>query len=272
MKWGRMAIYLGVLGPMAVRAVVLPAFQSSIIQPGQRIYVVAVRDSRLFTLNIPDSDQIKTKTRSIRLANDIFRPGNNQLYILPTINCQWHVAFPGRPPIVLPVPTDSLHDCEEQNPLRPTLEGPAPDRTRPDAEIKRRIEKEFQKQKLYPLAESPDQADYVFLVEGRYFPSDIVMTTNFSPEIPKEVKKYFTNEHLESALAVVVPSASYRRHQLDNAALLASRLWDGEILGEYGPKYIGLSPACAAPVGPCSLGGVAEFFLVQKSILRRKIS
>ncbi len=252
MKTGRVAFCLFLLCLIAWSASSLAGFQSSGITPGSRICVVALRFSRLFTLRIPESAQVKAKTRATPGLYEVYRPGNNQVYILPTVGCHWHVAFPGRPPILIPVPADSMQDCEEQNPLRPTLEGTAPDRTQPDVKIKNRIEREFLRQKQYLMVDSPDQADYVFLVEAHY---DKEMFGQFAYAPTQDPTTLAEGEHLESALAILVPSAVYRQHRSEGAALLAARLWDGEILGQYGISYRALSPDCVAQIG-CNLGGV----------------
>ena len=247
MQWKRTATWFAVLCPMALQAVLLAAHQSTTIQPGKRIYVVAVRDARLFTMCIPNSDQIKAKTRSTD-PYDAQRPGNNQLLIYPSHNCHWSVRFPGRPPISVPVPMSSSQECEDKYPLRPILQPSGPDGvqpiwdgTQPDGDIKYRVEKEFLKQKRYLLADSLDQADYVFFVEARYNPNLDDGPPNPNEQSQKQatpwysrLSGYYKTTHLESVFALVVPSAVYRNSPSDGAALLAARLWDGESVGYYG--------------------------------------
>jgi Ca-activated chloride channel family protein len=104
----------------------------------------------------------------------------------------------------------------------------------PDAEIKGRVEKEFQKQNKYKLAASAEVADLLFLVDAKF--ESIVMATQRVPGRPDAVYWIGLDDQksnfLRRAIAIVVPSSIYRKNPADIDTLVKARLWESEV-GSY---------------------------------------
>jgi len=104
----------------------------------------------------------------------------------------------------------------------------------PDAEIKGRVEKEFQKQNKYKLTASAEAADLVFFLQAWFVPR--LIATRKESDRPGSV--FFISpgdqraNFLQVAVAIVVPSSVYRQNPADIDTLLKARLWES-IVGSY---------------------------------------
>ena len=97
-----------------------------------------------------------------------------------------------------------------------------------DSRMRKEIEAEFDDEKQnYELVDFPEQADVVLLAEGLY-------ETYWNPDgtgrmqYHHDGESFFPERQLrKAAIAVLVPSAIYRRDPVDREALLRSSLWAG---------------------------------------------
>jgi VWFA-related protein len=219
---GMQRIPANVLRATLVVILVLPLLAAQTIQfkRGQRIYVVAVRtvgDERLFN-SCPPTHPPSGFHQSVRFS---------------------------MPPVTFHAP--ELFSSREE-----IVPGGIP-----DAELKSRLEKEFQKQKKYQVVSSPQDADFVFLVEDEFiaivdatiksqdgpkppeFPKPPIDGSN-SPDIvfppPNRGDNYFRAVPMDEkpdlllrAFAIVVPAGLCLQNPDDNAALLKEQIWEGMI-------------------------------------------
>jgi hypothetical protein len=160
-----------------------------------------------------------------------------------------------------------------------------------DPELKDKIEKEFMKRKEFMLADSPEKADLVFLIEGTYLSFYSTGTICTAPSGTKGNGRQVgvisvsgastpsgpaggASKVLQAAVAIAVPSDVYMRTPADSAALLAARVWAGaavrksdrtpgglksaeagDLVGEFAKQKIwpaGFPPLCAAWTWPSS--------------------
>jgi len=186
---------------------------------GQTVYIVAVRDSHLFTM-CPGAGEVK-------MASGQTWKSDNKAIVKTPANYQIIVSLDGSPgaPVSLPLPAFSSPGAQSGG--QEALDRIVLERLAPDAELERRIEREFLDLKEYPLVYSVEKADLVFLVEGIYSPEEIWSKGwDVSINLFGDRKAIF----LQAALAIVVPADAYRRHPGDAAALLAARLWEGSVV------------------------------------------
>ena len=152
---------------------------------GSRIYVVAVRDAGLLTLCPVFGSHVETVDAHIR-ANQVdgrqelsaVRDGNGDAIKVRVdyrstprswgTEYQTIDVFPNGGGVELPLPPSLSRDASVRNTDRPQeLDGLAS-----DPEMKARIEKELPL-KGYSVAGSPEQADFIFVVESYYMPLSI---------------------------------------------------------------------------------------------------
>lgn len=204
---------------VAVLALPLLAAQTIQFKRGQRIYVIAVRTV-----------------------------GDAQLFS----SCP-----PTHPPSgfhqsALPMPPVTFHAPELFSSREEIVPGGIP-----DADLKGRLEKEFQKQKKFQIVSSPQDADFVFLVEAKFiaivdatiksqdgpkppeFPQPPIDGSR-SPHIvfppPNPGGNYFQAVPMDEkpnlllrAFAIVVPAGLFRQDLDDSAALLKEQIWEGMV-------------------------------------------
>jgi VWFA-related protein len=187
---------------------------------GQAVYIVAVRDSHLFTM-CPGAGEVK-------MASGQTWKSNNKAIVSAPANYQiLHFLDDGLPGASVSLPLPAFSSPGAQSGGQDSLDKNALDRVAPDAEIERRIEREFLDLKEYPLVYSVEKADLVFLAEGIYSPEEIWSKGwGVGTNLYGDRKATF----LQAALAIVVPADVYRRNPGDAAALLAARLWEGSVV------------------------------------------
>jgi Ca-activated chloride channel family protein len=190
-------------------AVVSLSGQTSKSQGGQRIFVVAVHDSSLFTL-CPS-----TKFPVFQLPDG-----------------RVHLQNPVLGPVTLPparlVLGPGMLDME-----RPDWPGFAPGMPEIspsgwiDLNLESKIKNEFEKHKEYVLADSVGDADLVFLIEGLYLSLLTVKRGANTANLVSYGKTNTGDRYVLSAMAIVMPADAYRANPGDVDALLQARLWDG---------------------------------------------
>jgi Ca-activated chloride channel family protein len=215
------------LGCIASLVVPLPAFQSSQQKRSLRIHVVVVRDAGLFTLCLSGGGPGQAGGSAQDRIEIWRRPDGQQI-----------ISFLPEPPMILPAPA-VRHAPEILSEWNPQVsEPPSTDRRElvrtasetgsagiPEVDIKSRVEKELRKRKGYVLADSPENADFVFLIEDVYVP-----VTNWHIVDRLEVTELGGDRKtnfLQTAMAIVVPAAAYREIQANSAALLEESIWEG---------------------------------------------
>lgn len=102
----------------------------------------------------------------------------------------------------------------------------------PDSELKRVIEQEFRKRNYYELAAFADEADLVFLVEA--FQSALISADTRPNSAGSFI--YASDEKpnfLSSAVAIAVPTSSYRRYLADSNSLLKTAVWRGIVNSDH---------------------------------------
>jgi Ca-activated chloride channel family protein len=215
------------LGCIASLLVPLPAFQSSQQKRNVRIHVVVVRDAGLFTLCLSGGGPGQAGGSAQDRIEIWRRPDGQQV-----------ISFLPEPPMILPAPA-VRHAPEILSEWNPQVsEPPSTDRRElvraasesdsvgiPESDMKSRIEKELRRRKGYVLADSPEDADFVFLIEDVYVPA-----TNWHIVDRLEVTELGGDRNanfLQTAMSVVVPSAAYREIQANSAALLEESIWEG---------------------------------------------
>ncbi|MGA2260626.1 MAG: VWA domain-containing protein [Acidobacteriota bacterium] len=219
----------------------------------QTIYVLAARDSRLFTM-CPTEAEVRLRSgktwksdgnvavhysdddsESINFFDTAASLGTPSSIVYPTLM------------VTLPLPASRLSSGAASDlgvPGRIEL-----NRVALDPQIRSRVEKEFQKHKEFVLVDSPQKADFVFLAEGTYLP----MTTwevgrSGVSVLPRgDYKAGF----LQAVLAIVAPAAVFNPGAVDSAALMDARLWEGSAVWQNtkahndpnaGPEFVAASP------------------------------
>ena len=161
----RRVMLLAVLAAVSAAAVAVRA-----LPRGRRIAVVAFRDSRFMTVcPVLGKDVVVSTWIESRGADDadkvfVFHPpGSSTTQRITLMPHRGSSSFG----VMLPLPWTANSEASAANPTDGAvlLDRPAPD---PDA--RQAIEEEFRKQKRFTLADSPENADYVFVVETTHIP------------------------------------------------------------------------------------------------------
>jgi len=204
-----------------------------------RICVVAVRDSGLFTL-CPSGTQIRKwaypgRTQSLEIVQN---PEG------PRLGVPQHIIQLGRP--VLDRSRAGWWD----------LVGGMPGQCRSgvlDPELKKGIERELLTQGRHVIADSPEESDLVFLAEGLYADPS-------SGFIGAQTGRYRPSGNilLAAVLAIVVPADAYLRNPADSGLLLGARHWDGVEAWKSDPPGTDRQPAANAASLPLLVGRFIE--------------
>jgi VWFA-related protein len=194
----------------------LAALQESRPRPGQSIFIVAARDSRLLTL-CPSAVEVKTRNGSYREADRALMvsdgPYGLQIITLMETRSTLLMPAPGAAPAA-PAGTSSTLGVQLDR-----------DRISPDPAVKKWIEQEFAKQKKFTLVDSAETADFVFVAESLWRP--LIAQTDRSSGLVLNMLGDFEANLLQGILAFAVPAAVYRAHPGDVNAWLAGRVWEG---------------------------------------------
>ena len=229
---------------------------------GQTIYILAVRDSRLFTM-CPTEAEVKLRSGKTWKSNGYTQVNYTEdesevIHFLDTaasLGTPASIEYPTY--VTLPLPASLVGSRTAADlPVAGRIEL---SRVALDPQIRSRIEKEFQKQKEFILVDSPQKADFVFLAEGTYLP----MTTWVIDSPPKagqiEVSHAvnvlprgdYKAGFLQAVLAIVAPAAVFHPGAVDGAALIDARLWEGSAVWQNtkayndphaSPEFIAASP------------------------------
>ena len=192
---------------------VMPA-QKPTVKKGQSFYVIAVRDSRLFTMCPPatgmtgkgnakngeypaivnllpdDMEMIwigahQSNNPQSNTANPSVHydpPYENRVGMIPDMVPKTGSSIAAPPDIrvsselILPAPVFGASN--RATPELGKTDRIELDRVTPDADLRRDIEKEFQNQQQYQLTDSLDKADFVFLAEGTTIPLEMWLNTS----------------------------------------------------------------------------------------------
>ena len=237
MTWGftkKVLLPCLIVAYVAIRAAAIPAGDGS-----TRICVVAVRDSGLFTL-CPSESQIRKwaypgRTQSLEIVQN---PEG------PRLGVPQHIIQLDRPVL-------DRSRAEWWN-----LVGRMPGTSQSgvlDPELKKGIEKEFLQQSQYVIADSPEQADLVFLAEGLYADPSAgfigVQSGRYRPS---------GNISLAAVMAIAVPAGTYLQYAADSTLLLEARLWEGVEAWKSDPPDTDRQPASNAPSLPLLIGRFIE--------------
>ncbi len=213
---------------------------------GNRICVVAVHDSFLFTMCPTARQQEK---RPARLGTQLIRtPAGYPLALPRRVN-------PQLGPPLLPVHQDWMD-----------LPSAAPDLClsgRVDVDLKQKIEKEIASQKNFTLVDSLEQADLIFLAEGIY-PGQVSGSAVRDPERTRAEQRLQTV--LMVAMAIVVPAGVYRQYPANGEMLLKVRLWEGAEVRKvdlYGGRQ-GANGVYYPHIEPASIRSLVKAFIDQK--------
>jgi Ca-activated chloride channel family protein len=215
----------------------LLGFQANPFKRGQSIYVFAAKDSRLLTM-LPSTEEVK-------LAGGRTWKTNGQAMVnYPWDNAMSVHLMEDRVTLILPLP--AFGTGKSVATARTVAGRSELDRVAPDLAIKARIEKEFVKRKEYVLADSPRNADYVFLAEGTYLPMQIGQLS-----VPNGVgfrpRGDYRAEFLQTVFGIVVPASEFHPESVDAVALVAARLWEGSATWQQRRLVAGLEVAPASP-------------------------
>jgi hypothetical protein len=93
------------------------------------------------------------------------------------------------------------------------------DTSKSDLAVESNLKREFQRKAKFPLAKSPANADFVFIVFTEY-------ETEISHTYHRERDTY--QDFLKTALALVVPAKEYIEHKVDIDKLKEYSLWEKE--------------------------------------------
>jgi Ca-activated chloride channel homolog len=234
---------------IALGALPLLGFQSSQVSSGKSVFVLAVRDSHLFTMC--------PTTEAVSLPNGWTWKANGKAAVSFPFEQEEMIRFDDQHAwVTLPIPANGLGQGTPA--VRSATGRNELDRVAPDPEIKRRIEKEFRKRKDFLLVDSLEKADLVFLAEGTYMP---IMWGRTGDENRVGIFATGDNkaEFLQSVFAIVVPAASFSREAVQSAALMNSRLWKGSAILQFLRLTGGFEFAPASPEAV-----VAQFHNKQK--------
>jgi VWFA-related protein len=247
---------------------VLPA-QKPVFKKGQLFYVVAVRDSRLFTMCAPaagvtnkgkakngeypavvqmlpnDMEVIRLQTHQSKAPDPALRenpPYENRVGMVPGALPLPDISLSAT--LYLPAPVSGSSGGTAPEPGKP--DRIELDRVTPDAGLKSEIEKEFQNQKQYEVTDSMDKADFVFLAEGTTIPLE--MWTNAAPSANSPRGPSYSTflgdrkpNLLNAVLGLIVPAQAYRQSSGNPAALLEAMVWEGSSVWEYKSESLATS-------------------------------
>ncbi len=182
----------------------------------KRIFVVAVHDSSLFTL-CPSAKMQAIQSPDGRI----------------------HPMIPGMCILSLPPPQLLLEPgmLDAERPDWPRFSQSMPNISPSgwiDSDLETKIEREFAKHKEYVLADSAENADFVFLLEGLYLSFQTVSINQArsgsgSASMVSYGKNGIGQNIVQEAMAIVVPAGVYRADPGDVSVLLKSRLWEGSV-------------------------------------------
>ena len=280
-------VALGIAAFATAFGVTIAARQASKPPAGARIFVVAVRDSRLLTLCPVVGKEVSVAGRQVFSAASA--GVSAMVTLVPTLDMQnIRVADPrwlrttgasyGR--ALLPPPVAGGRRNPGSPPTPEAASAPAApelDRMALDADVRTRVEKEINNSKRYMVVDTPDRADFVFVVETSYVSMAAWTSASGVSGGGVAAADIGGDRQLnwrQAALAVVVPADAYRRFPSDGAGLTANKIWEGfsleeavrdtrgldmregraELLAaEFAGKWrapVAALPVCAASAGP----------------------
>ena len=220
------------LSLMALLALPLLTFPGNQAGHGQTIYIVAARDSHLFTM-CPGAGEVK-------MPDGRTWKSDNNVLVNSLATYQLLGFLDSFPPSHVSLPLPAFPSPGGQSGEHAAIEKVVLDHVAPDAEIERRVEREFLSFKEYPLVYSAEKADLVFLVEGIYSPEEIWSGgRGIVGYLGGDRKATF----LQAALAIIVPADAYTRNPGNSAALSAARLWEGSVVYQRSRSEIRPHPA-----------------------------
>jgi hypothetical protein len=235
-----------------------------------RVAVVAVHDSRLFTLCPVPGREVAVGGLQIGGAEDVkvsVGPTGPALEGYQSVQ----LLYGNYAGIFLPLPASAPYESAA-----------ALERLAVDPAVRRAVENRFRKLGRYTVVETPSDADLVFVVESDYLPlaagaarlptlplardasptrvtperifsetenewarrqwdHDSQPTSPLPPPVPGPVARFemlaldrLAPEWRQAALAVVVPAREYLEHAGDGSALSSAGLWQGLAVAEYG--------------------------------------
>lgn len=209
---------------------------------GERICVVAVRDSGLFTM-CPSAALIKkwrypNRTQSLEIVQN---PEG------PRLAVPRHLIQLDRPVLD--------YSRSEWWSMMGNLPGFCPS-GRIDAELQKDLEKRLAKSGEYTVVDSVQKADLVFLAEGFY-------ADQYAGFMGVQTGRYRSsgNSVLGCVLAVAVPAAIYARNPADGDLLLEARGWEGAVAWKSNPPEVDRQTA----VEPASTDQLVAQFLNRDS-------
>ena len=188
-----------------------------------RILVVAVHDSFLFTMCPSARQQVTGRPLPSRAGTQAVRSPDGTLLTLPMqVRPQLGPTSQRMRPEWFDLPGNTPGLCPS---------GWA------DTDLRRNLEKELSNQKGYVIADSLENADLVFLVEGLYIPAMRQAgrgngRARVGPPAPM----------LAVASAIVVAADVYRRNPADSEALLRAEHWEGAEAYRFSPSARGEQP------------------------------
>ncbi len=185
-----------------------------------RICVVAVQDSSLFTLCPPGPlPECSLKGRvPYCLMRDtgflhIYPPDS-----VPSLSLPPHILAQDRPIL------DRSHaDWDE---LGRSTQGIGPSGWL-QLDLKSKAERELRKDKNYTLADSPDKADLVFLIEEEYSRYNVAPWDTRRKRDSADANRPDVGVMPRALIAVVLPADVYSRNPGDSEKLLDAKLWSG---------------------------------------------
>jgi VWFA-related protein len=234
----------GILRLGLIVLVVVPLLDSQTVQFKRKraVYVLAVRDSHLFTM-CPTTESVTLPGGKVWKSD-----GNASVTHYYPDHATITFFDDDRPvSVLLPLPvTGAGKGMSSGQPLAGRAEL---DRVAPDPEINNRIEKEFLKRKEYALVDSPLKADFVFLAEGTYLPMQIgkMSTPSASNGVAFKPLGDYKAAFLQVVFAIVVPASAFNSGGIRNTALIDARLWEGSATWRITPTAGGEEIAPASP-------------------------
>ncbi len=229
--------------PVAFLIIALSSLISAVEQgAGQRIHVIAVHDSSLFTLCAPSlweelaRGEVSDRRRFGRYSMSVWPDGRLFLMWVGGLD----PARPGYSNTILPPPffDRAGNRLEIARPvwrdLSRMVSGINPSGW-DDPQIKNELEAELKRQTQFAVVDSLAEADLVFLAEGLYYvygSDDQGSRISYSTDGSKSA---FGRQVRAAVIGVVVPSELYRQHPTDADSLLAGRIWAGVALAQIPP-------------------------------------
>jgi len=121
------------------------------------------------------------------------------------------------------------------------------DTSKSDLTVESNLRREFQRKAKFPLAKSPADADFVFMVYTEY-------ETEISQTGHHRDRTVVSQDFLKHAFALVVPAQNYREHKADIDKLKEFSLWEKEER-----RNISLTPILLTPQGVSAAKLVKQF-------------